>query len=58
MIFSGKGENIWDRYTHSPTSKVADLSSGDVAADSYQHYKQDVALIKTMGVRKILVIAR
>lgn len=36
----GKGEHIWDRLTR----------DGDVAADSYHRYKEDVQLLKNAGV--------
>ncbi|KAJ6644638.1 Furostanol glycoside 26-O-beta-glucosidase, partial [Pseudolycoriella hygida] len=45
----GKGENIWDRFTHSLTYPIADNSTGDVACDSYHKYQVDVQLIKNMG---------
>jgi lactase-phlorizin hydrolase len=47
----GKGPNIWDTYTHRSQSPIADGSSGDVACDSYNKYKEDVQLLKNMGVR-------
>ncbi|CAG9796297.1 unnamed protein product, partial [Diatraea saccharalis] len=47
---SGKGENIWDRYTHTRPERIFDHNTGDVAADSYHHYKQDVKLLKDLGV--------
>ncbi|XP_021938454.1 myrosinase 1-like isoform X2 [Zootermopsis nevadensis] len=46
---SGKGVSIWDTYVHG-TPWVVDGSTGDVAADSYRLYKQDVAALKQLGV--------
>ncbi|XP_023311496.1 myrosinase 1 isoform X2 [Anoplophora glabripennis] len=46
----GKGENIWDRYIHSNPELIANNDSGDVACDSYHKYKEDVAILKEVGV--------
>ncbi|KAJ1520157.1 hypothetical protein ONE63_004373 [Megalurothrips usitatus] len=47
---SGKGENIWDRMVHADAGSVLDGSTGDVACDSYHKYREDVALLKSLGV--------
>lgn len=46
----GKGEGIWDRFTHRPHT-VADGSTGDVACDHYHRMKEDVALMKDLGIQ-------
>merc|ERR1712223_2381741 len=45
----GKGPSIWDVFTKVP-GNIVDGSSGDVACDSYHNYKEDVALMKEMGL--------
>jgi hypothetical protein len=47
---AGKGVSIWDTYVHKHTSFIADGSNGDVAADSYHQYMQDVAALKKLRV--------
>ena len=45
----GKGLNIWDVFSHVPGNIVGD-ASGDVACNSYHNFRQDVQLIKNMGL--------
>jgi beta-glucosidase len=45
----GRGESIWDRFTHTP-GHIIDGSSGDVACDHYHHWKDDIALLKSLGL--------
>ncbi|KAI5014680.1 hypothetical protein ZWY2020_056070 [Hordeum vulgare] len=46
----GKGPSIWDNFTHEHPDKIVDGSNGDVAVDSYHLYKEDVRLMKDMGM--------
>lgn len=46
--------SVWDTYVRIQ-NKVADGSTGDVACDSYNRYKEDVALLKDLGVYIILI---
>ncbi|HEY7551403.1 MAG TPA: GH1 family beta-glucosidase [Hyphomicrobiaceae bacterium] len=45
----GKGKSIWDTYVHIP-GKIRNGDTGDRATDHYHRYKQDVALMKSIGV--------
>lgn len=46
----GKGESIWDDFTHNFPDMIDDRSNGDVAADSYHRFEQDLALLKELQV--------
>ncbi|CAH0727659.1 unnamed protein product, partial [Brenthis ino] len=48
---SGKGESIWDRYTHERTDRIFDHKNGDVAADSYHLFKEDVKRLVELNVQ-------
>src|SRR5215831_10526031 len=43
-----KGESIWDRFAHAP-GNIKNNDSGDVANDHYHRYKEDVALMQSIG---------
>ena len=46
----GKGESIWDRFTHRPYT-IQNGDTGDVACDHYHRMPQDVALMKDLGLQ-------
>ncbi len=46
----GKGESIWDRFTHSP-GRIADGNNGDEACDHYHRFVDDVRLMKDLGLQ-------
>ena len=43
------GPSIWDVFSHTP-GKTHNGDTGDVADDSYHLYKEDVRLLKNLGV--------
>lgn len=46
----GKGLNIWDVFCQEK-GRVYNGQSGDVACDHYHRFKEDVAIMKEMGIR-------
>jgi beta-glucosidase len=46
----GRGPSIWDTFAHTP-GKIEDHSNADRANDHYHRYKEDVGLIKELGVK-------
>ncbi len=46
----GRGPSLWDVFSHTP-GKTHEGDTGDVADDSYHLYKEDVKLLKAMGVQ-------
>eukprot|EP01018_Ginkgo_biloba_P033172 Gb_35945 [translate_table: standard] len=45
----GRAPSIWDTFSYTP-GKIEDGSNGNVAVDEYHHYKEDVQLMKNMGM--------
>ena len=45
----GRGPSIWDTFSHTP-GKTHNGDTGDVADDYYHRYKQDIALMKDLGL--------
>jgi beta-glucosidase len=45
----GRGESIWDRFAHTP-GRILNGDTGDVAADHYHRYREDVALMGELGL--------
>jgi beta-glucosidase len=46
----GRGPSIWDTFSHQP-GKTKGGDTGDVACDHYHRYREDVALMKDLGLR-------
>jgi len=48
-LADGAGESIWRRFTHTP-DRIMNGDTGDIACDHYRRYKDDVALMKSLGL--------
>ena len=46
----GRGPSIWDTFTREP-GRIRDGSTGQTSVDHYNRYKEDVALMKSIGAR-------
>lgn len=46
----GKGESIWDRFTHANGS-IEDGSNGDIACDHYHRWYEDISLMKSLNLQ-------
>ena len=44
--------NIWDTFTHAG-NRVSNNDTGDIACNSYYKYKEDVRMLKEIGVQFI-----
>jgi beta-glucosidase len=50
VAVDGRGESIWDRQCRKPGA-IEDGSSGEVACDHYRRYREDVALMRDLGIK-------
>jgi beta-glucosidase len=46
----GRTPSIWDTYSHTP-GRVRNGDTGDIAADHYHRYRDDVALMARLGLK-------
>jgi len=46
----GKGESIWDRFSHTP-GKIDNGDTGDIAADHYHRWQADIDLMADLGLK-------
>jgi beta-glucosidase len=46
----GRGATIWDTFSRTP-GKTVEGATGDVSTDHYHRYKEDVQLMKALGVK-------
>lgn len=47
----GRGPSVWDQYCHEEGGHIACGHTGDVACDHYHRYKEDVQLMRELGIR-------
>ncbi|MEU5098456.1 GH1 family beta-glucosidase [Streptomyces sp. NPDC020996] len=45
----GRGPSVWDTFSHTP-GRTLGGATGDTAADHYHRYREDVALLRDLGV--------
>ncbi len=46
----GRGVSIWDTFSHTP-GKTHNGDTGDTADDDYHRYKEDIAVMKELGLK-------
>ncbi|XP_057969978.1 beta-glucosidase 24-like [Malania oleifera] len=46
----GRGPSVWDIFSEGSPERISDGSNGSVAIDFYHRYKDDVALMKEIGM--------
>lgn len=46
----GKGPSVWDTFTHTE-GKIKNGDTGDIACDHYHRFREDVALMKELGLK-------
>ncbi|MGN0641875.1 MAG: GH1 family beta-glucosidase [Huintestinicola sp.] len=46
----GKGPSIWDIYSHQK-GKIAHNENGDIACDHYHRFREDIAMMKALGIK-------
>lgn len=46
----GRGESIWDRFCHEP-GNILNGDTGDMACDHYHRWREDVQLMKDLGLQ-------
>ena len=49
-LADGAGPSIWTRFAHTP-GMTLNGDTGDVACDHYRRWKQDVALMRELGLK-------
>jgi beta-glucosidase len=49
-LADGAGVSNWHRFVHTP-GRVRDGDTGDIACDHYRRWREDIALMRTLGMR-------
>ncbi len=49
-LADGAGPSIWQRFSHDPRLMATKGDTGDVACDHYHRWREDVALMRDLGV--------
>ena len=47
----GKGPSIWDDFSHDPAGHIRYGDTGDIACDVYHRFREDIALMKKLGIK-------
>ena len=47
----GKGDSIWDVFMHEKNGKIYENMNADMATDFYHRYKEDIKLMRELGVK-------
>ena len=45
----GRGVSVWDTFSHKP-GKIQNNENADIACDHYHRYKEDIAIMKELGL--------
>src|ERR1700736_6282214 len=49
-LADGAGASIWHRFSHTP-GRVAGGENGDVACDHYRRFRDDIAVMRGLGLK-------
>lgn len=49
-LADGAGPSIWHRFSHTP-GNIAEGHTGDIACDHYRRWREDLALMKELGLK-------
>ena len=49
-LADGAGPSIWQRFVHTP-GLATDGDTGDIACDHYNRFREDIALMRTLGLQ-------